>query len=420
MRRLLRGIPIATAICAMTLIAARARCGETITLEQAIGRALEVAPTLANAAANSDLNSARVDEARAPLFPSLSGAGDYMQAPGYDRTVTNGGQTLGQLVLDYTVFDGGRRNAQVRAARYAAEAATLGVAAVRAQIVFDTTAAYFDLLRARREEQALNANLARIGGYVRIVEVLERSGRSIPNDVLHIRAARDSTQLALAGAHQAADHASIVLASLIGGDETGDLEVAAVHDLPAPPGADLQQSPAYKAADRQVRAAQMQVAAAHDERYPTLKFGATTGWLGINPPKTFGHHFGASYDTALAVPLFQGGLVRSHIDEALASQHAAEAQEKQIKLELTRDLADANDRYANARKQLDLLAQSQSTADDSFALDWTRFLGGGNVTVLEVIDAYQQAQALRLARFDQEFAAHQATAQAALVLGIAR
>ncbi len=91
------------------------------------------------------------------------------------------------------------------------------------------------------------------------------------------------------------------------------------------------------------------------------------------------------------MPLFQGGLVRSHIDEALASQHAAEAQEKQVKLELTRDLADANDRYANARKQLDLLAQSQSTADDSFALDWTRFLGGGSVTILEVIDAYQQA-----------------------------
>jgi outer membrane protein TolC len=112
--------------------------------------------------------------------------------------------------------------------------------------------------------------------------------------------------------------------------------------------------------------------------------------------------------------------VRSHIDEALALQHVAEAQQKQIKLELTRDLADANDRYANARKQLDLLEQSQSTTDDAFALTWTRFLGGGNVTILEVIDAWQQAQTLRLTRFDQEFAARQAAAQAALVLGIAR
>jgi outer membrane protein TolC len=420
MRQLLRSIPITVAICAMTLIAAPARCSETITLDQAIGRALEVAPALANAAANSDLDRARVDEARAPLYPSVSGAGDYMQAPGYDRTITNGGQTLGQLVLDYTAFDGGRRSDQARAARYAAEAATLGVAAVQAQIVFDTTVAYFDLLRARGQEQSLDANLARLGGYVKIVEALERSGRSIANDVLHIRAAHDSTRLALANAHQAAEHASIMLAALIGGEEINDLQVAPVYALPAPPSADLEQSPAYQAADRQVRAAKMQVAAAHDERYPTLKLGLTAGWLGINPPKTFGHHLGASYDTALTVPLFQGGLVRSHIDEALASQHMAEAQKKQIKLELTRDLADANDRYTNARKQIAILAQSQSTADDSFALDWTRFLGGGNVTILEVIDAYQFAQSLRLAHFDQEFTAHQAAAQAALVLGIAR
>ena len=420
MRRLLRWIPVTAAICALAQAPATARGAETITLEEAIGRALEVAPTLASAVANSDLNRARIDEARAPLYPNISGAGDYMQAPGYDRTVTNGGQTLGQLVLDYTVFDGGRRSDQVRAARYAAEAVTLGTAAVRAQIVFDTTAAYFDLQRARGEARTLGANLARLTSYVKIVEALERSGRAIPNDVLRIRSARDTTELAFGSAQQAAAHASIVLASLIGADETGALEVTAVNDLPAPPSAAIEQSPAYKAADRAVRAAAMQVAAAHDERYPTVKFGATAGWLGINPPKTFGHHLGASYDTALSLPLFQGGLVRSHIDEALASEHAAEAQKKQIALELRRDLADANDRYGSARRQLDLIAGSQATADDSFALDWTRFLGGGSVTLLEVLDAYQQAQALRLARFEQEFAAHQAAAQAALVLGIAR
>ena len=51
-----------------------------------------------------------------------------------------------------------------------------------------------------------------------------------PSDVLlHPRPrARTRAQLALANAHQAAAHASIVLASLIGGDETADLHVAPV------------------------------------------------------------------------------------------------------------------------------------------------------------------------------------------------
>jgi hypothetical protein len=44
-------------------------------------------------------------------------------------------------------------------------------------------------------------------------------------------------------------------------------------------------------------------------------------------------------------------------------------------------------------------------------------LGGGNVTLLEVLDAFQQAENLHLTRLDQEFATRQAAAQAALVLG---
>ena len=413
-----RYVVIVATLFPAILIAFTARAGETITLAQAIGRALEIAPTLANAAASSDLNRARVDEMRAPLYPNIAAAGDYTQSPGYDQVITNRGQTLAQLVADYIVYDGGRRSDQVRAARYAAEAAMLGVAAIRAQIVFDTSVAYFDLLRARGQQLRLGINLNRLSGYVTIIEAMERSGRAIPNDVLRIRSARDSARLALANVNQTAEHASIILASLIRADSESDLQVELVSDLPAPPRANIEHSPAYQATERQVRAAAMLVAAARDERYPTIKIGLTAGWLGIDPPKTFGHHLGASYDTALVVPIFQGGLVRSHIDEALASQQIAEAQRKQIKLSLARDLADANNRYANERKQIDLVEQSQQTADDSFALDWTRLLGGGKVTILEVIDAFQQAETLRLMRFDLEFSARQAAAQAALILGV--
>ncbi len=411
---------MASALFVSLALVRAGRAVETVTLDQAIARALEIAPTVANATANSDLNRARIDEARAPLYPTIAGAGDYTQSPGYDEVITNRGQTLAEATLDYAAFDGGRRRDQVRAARYAAEAANLGVTAVRAQIIFDTTVAYFDLMRARQQEAKLGVSFQRLGGYVAIVETLQHSGRAIPNDVLRIRSARDATQLSLANAHQAAEHASIILASLIGPGDQDDLQVALVSDLPAPPSANLNQSPAYEAAERQVRAAEALVAAAHDERYPTIKIALTAGWLGIDPPKTFGHHLGASYDTAVAVPIFQGGLVRSHIDQALASQHLAEAQRKQTQLALARDLADANNRYVNAVKQLEIVVRSQKTADDSFALDWTRFLGGGNVTILEVIDAYQQAETLQLTRLDQEFVARQASAQAALILGIAR
>ncbi|MBI3760172.1 MAG: hypothetical protein HY269_10540, partial [Deltaproteobacteria bacterium] len=75
MRQLCRCLAIDIALLAILLTAKPASAAEAITLNEAIERALEVMPTLANAAANSDFSSAKINEARAPLYPNISGAG---------------------------------------------------------------------------------------------------------------------------------------------------------------------------------------------------------------------------------------------------------------------------------------------------------------------------------------------------------
>ena len=61
--------------------------------------------------------------------------------------------------------------------------------------------------------------------------------------------------------------------------------------------------------------------------------------------------------------------------------------------------------------------ETASTADDNFGLTWTRFLGGGTTTMLEVLDSYQTAEQLRLLHFDQEFNAREAVAETSLLFG---
>jgi outer membrane protein len=395
-----------------------ARGAAAITLDEAIARALKVVPSLESAAAQSDLSQAGIDEARAPLLPWISGNGEYYQPSGYDKTISNGGLTQGLLALTYTAFDGGRRRAQLRAAHYAALAAALGVRAAQAQVVFDTTVAYFDLLRESETRRELAISAERLTKYVNIVEALRHSGRAIANDVLTLRVAHDTAELSLAAARQAEAQASIVLGSMIGDFGDTNLVAAEISGLPRPPTGDFAQNLAYQAAVRQFQAAQLTVDAARAERVPNLNLTLTTGWQGVYPPKTFGHHFGASYDGVLAVPIFQGGLIRGHIDRALAGERAALAQQKQIELQVKRDLAAAKVRYQGALDQLAILQRSQQNASDAFALYWTRFLGGGNVTILEVTNAYQQAENLRLARYDQEFNARQANAQTRMILGL--
>lgn len=389
----------------------------TLTLKEAVQRALAFAPTVAAAAAQSDLSTAMVREARAPLYPSLSAESEYFQAPGYSETISNGGLSDAMLTLNYTAYDFGRRLAAARAALYQSEADQYGVGAARAQIVFDTTTAYYDLLRAQQAQRELAANAARLERYVKVVEALHRSGRAIPNDVLKIQTATNNAAIALSNARHSATRASAALGALMGAFGPVDITVADAGGVPPWPGDDLSHNPVLEAAQQRIASAKAAVQAATRERYPTVKLALTAGWEGINPPHTFTHNGGASYDGLFSMPIFDGGLVSAHIDEARARVAAAQAQARQAEFDLRRRLADARPRYRAARDQLELLARAEPPADDNFALTWARFLGGGNVTLLEVLDAYQQAEQLRLARFDQEFAARQAAAEARLLIG---
>jgi outer membrane protein len=421
MRRSLRPALIFVTGCAVLCVVSRgiaAAAGTApLTLDEAVRRALVNAPAAAAARAQSDLDGARAREAEASFLPSVDALGEYNQAPGYSRTVSNGGLTQAQLALDYTAYDGGRRSNQLRAARYVADAAQLGVDVTRAQIVFDATVAYFDLVHARDRARELDRSVARLTQYLAIITNLERRGRAIANDILKIRATRDINELTLASARQDVAHAVIVLDALLGAADGAEVTPAEVHDLPPAPSGDIARSPVFRVAQRQLDAAAAGVAVARAERMPTVKLALTSGWQGINPDHTFNRNLGASYDGTITVPIFTGGLERAHSDEAQAAQHLEAAQLRATELTLKRDLADAGARYQGTRRQLAILAQAQTTADDAFALTWTRFLGGGNTTLLEVTDAYQQAENLRVARIDTEFAVRQAAAQAALILG---
>ena len=389
----------------------------TITLSDAIDRALRLAPSVDVAAAASDMSAADVRGQRAPLFPMVGAGAEYYQAPGYDEVITNRGLSSGRLTLDYTAWDWGRRQAQLRAAVYVSEAARLGVAAASAQIVFDTSSAYFDLLRARAEQRDLQASLERLTRYVTTIEQLEKSGRVITNDVLKFRTARDSAELALDAARGNSQRATAALGILIGEPDQPDLDLASIDGVPPKPSGDLAQSPVMQAANRVIASAASQIEAAKAERLPTFKVAFTTGFLGVDPRPTISHNFGGSYDGVVSIPVFDGGLISSHIDQAKAKERSATAQARQTEYLLKRRMADASIRYDEARRQLDILSRAQPTADDNFALTWTRFLGGGAVTMLEVLDSYQQAEQLRLQRHDQEFNAREAVAETNLLFG---
>ncbi|MHB8382695.1 MAG: TolC family protein, partial [Candidatus Binataceae bacterium] len=196
-----------------------------------------------------------------------------------------------------------------------------------------------------------------------------------------------------------------------------DIAIADAEPTPARPAGDVAQSPVMQVAKRAISAAALQVRAARDERLPTFQIALTAGALGVDPQATINHNYGASYDGVVSMPVFEGGLIDAHIDQAKAKERTAKEQLRQTQFLLRRRIKDAALRYQQAVEQLQILTRAQPTADDAFALTWTRFLGGGGATVLEVLDAYQQAEQLRLQRFAYEFGASEAVAESLLLAG---
>src|SRR5208282_6885375 len=140
--------------------------------------------------------------------------------------------------------------------------------------------------------------------------------------------------------------------------------IASISGVPPKPSGDLAQSPVMQAANRVIASASSQIEAAKAERLPTFKVAFTTGFLGVDPRPTISHNFGGSYDGVVSVPVFDGGLISSHIDQAKAKKHSAAAQARETEYLMKRRVADAAIRYDEAKRQLEIVARAQPTADD--------------------------------------------------------
>jgi outer membrane protein TolC len=390
---------------------------DALDLQECIARALARAPLIERAAATGDLGEARLSEARAALMPTLRGEVQHQQSPGYDTVFTHRARSTGQLIADYTVYDGGRRLARERAAQYAARADAIGITAARSQVILDTSVAFFELAHARMAEKELAASQLRLERYITMVENLRKTGRGTANDILTIRISASDNRLQLSAAREAKRRASLMLGSLIGTFDRRDLAVAEAPTSSVPPDISIARNPVLVALGTQVRGSVHDIEAATAERYPTLQLALAAGFLGKQPVSTLQRHGGAAYGGIISMPLFDGGAIQARIDQARARERQLNAQVKQTKLELSQRLDQLRSQYDEAQEVLAILADSIPLAEDNFDLAWARFLGGGAITLLEVLDNYRQAENLRLSVFHRRLAANHSVAEMRALTG---
>jgi outer membrane protein TolC len=216
-----------------------------LSLDDALARAREAAPRLAEARAREAAAAATADARAALQKPTLSATAGYQrtnhvdeygipQAGGGTRIIFPDIPNNYRVRADaqWALLTGGRVGALIASAEADQRAATADRQAAEADLTLDVSRAYWTLVTSREAVRVMAQGLVRMDAYVSDVRSRVDAGLLPPNDVLSAQAQRARQNVALIQARNAAEVAQADLCRLIG---IGlDTEITPASGLDAP------------------------------------------------------------------------------------------------------------------------------------------------------------------------------------------
>lgn len=389
-----------------------------VPVDECIRLALARSPVARAAGFDVGVALARVRAARAAYAPRLSVRGEYGRSAGFDDAVTNGGSTAALLTVESSLFDGGLRDAEFAAATARLRSAAALEQQRRADVAYAVRTAYCTAVAADRQARIHRETQDTLREYVTLLRRQELVGVVTRNDVLRAQLAADAATAAERAANAERD---------IGIDELNLLtDTALTPALLLDPGMTaftpaaltaVEASPMVMDAQAAVEVAGREVDAVRSEWRTHVQFTAGGGALGVTPDHTFRDNGGAEFLVGLSLPLYDGGGTAARVAAADAVVHSSEASLQGARQTVSAALARAAVEARHAASDLTAWRKTIPQAAENFTLMRARYFGGGNVRLLEVLDALAQYAEARLAERQATFAYQAAIARQQQIVG---
>lgn len=385
------------AIAIASLLSSTRSLAEALGVDDCVRLALARSPAVHAAGFDIDAAAARVNAARAAYVPRLLAEGEYGHSERFDEVITNGGSTAALLTLQATLLDGGLRDAQFAAARARLQSAKAIEQQRRADVALAVSSAYFAALAARAETGIHRDNARMLRDYVALLQRQEDLGLAFHTDVLRAQLAVETARSArrASAAQLATARSQLNALSGIEGTAESLIEPQAMP-LAAATGAMIDASPVMADAWATVEAARRESDAVRSERRAHMTLTASGGALGVRPAPTFRDHGGGQFLLGFTVPLYDGGGTAARVAAAAAAAKSTEANLEQSRQAITVALARAAAEARRAQGDVAAWQRAIPKAEDNFQLLRARYFGGGNVRLLEVLDALTQYVDARL------------------------
>lgn len=298
------------------------------------------------------------------------------------------------LNASWTVFTGGRLEAQQRVARAGREVAEIGLTSAGAQLRLDVTQAYFDAQLADQLLDIAQATLAQAEETLRLTELAERVGRQSEFEVLRARVARDNQRPVVIQRRTQRDLAYDRLRILVDLPEGQPLTLTTPLDGAAPPMGVAADTVAgdrvpVRQAEQQLVVQRAQLTVARSQRLPNVSLTSQYGQVAFSSDPLPGFdsfrdnwNVGAS----LQIPVFTGGRIRGDVLAAQAGVEEAEAQLQQVRELVTLDTRSALAQLEGARATWEATQGTVEQARRAYGIAEIRFREGIS-TQIELTDA---------------------------------
>jgi outer membrane protein TolC len=348
--------------------------------------------------------------ARSVLFPNLSGGAlESVQqidlaSFGFKFNLPPGlGFSIPTIVGPFNYFDLrgylSQKVADVQAirtyqsSREGQKAAELSAADAREIVVYVVTAGYLQVLAESARVDSAKVQVDSAQAIFQQASDRFTSGLSAKIDMTRSQVELQTQQQRLTAEQAEYAKDKIALARLIGlssGQEltlTDTMPYAPLENITLDQAVALaaQNRSDLKAADAQVRAAELSRKASTAERYPTLGIDANYGVIGINPASSHGTF---SVTGQLKFPIWAGGRISGDIEQADAILQQRRAQYEDLKARVEADVRNAFLDVNAAADQVRVAQSRRELAQDELAQARDRFASGVADTV-EVVQAQE-------------------------------
>jgi outer membrane protein len=359
--------------------------------------------------------AAELGISKATLYPTLAALAladtnrsQLFFSPDYFRQTS--GTFSPVLVLDYIIFDFGRRSQEVAISRSNLLAANFLFNDTHRKIIFQVMAAYYRVLNGKGQEDAQEANLKNAQTVQSAAEARLHEGLATLPDVLEARSAAAQADYDLQAAIGATEIAHGDLATALGISPTSKFQVERIQNLTIPQDLTdtvetsidraLAQRPDLMQQVEQLRAAGAEIKAAKTAYLPTLSFDFNGGLAHIYAQQNFGPGLYSpnqeTWDAKLSLTwnLFDGFARENRLAKAKADQKQAAAEVDAVRDQVENQVWSAYSTARTALRQQKAAAALLAAASESY----NAALQSYNYGVRSQIDVVSAQRALAAAR----------------------